>query len=136
MNELDYEIVEILKEIVNASHKKFLRAHGYFDLLGCDFMVTRSEIVDENGEKNIKHGLKLLEINSNPALSLDNKVLEELLPSVVDQSIELILRTQGPERESPSTFLNMKIDERILPSDNHINKKCNAKGFQFIFKEE
>jgi hypothetical protein len=35
-----------------------MRKHGYFDLLGCDFMIT-----DDNQ-------LFLLEINTNPALSL------------------------------------------------------------------
>lgn len=136
---MDDCIVSILKEVVNASHKKFLRAHGYFDLLGCDFMVTRTEYEEKEGEeiiKKYKHELKLLEINSNPALSLDNQVLEELLPSIVDQSIELVLKTQDSKKECSSKLLDMKIDEIIPPSDNHINNKCHAKGFQLIFKEE
>ncbi len=41
-----------------ASNSKLLRKHGYFDLLGCDFMLG-----DDNR-------LYLLEINTNPALSL------------------------------------------------------------------
>jgi len=45
-----------------------LRKHGYFDLLGCDFMLSAT------------NQLFLLEVNTNPALSLDNSTLEQLLP--------------------------------------------------------
>jgi hypothetical protein len=65
-----------------ASSGKLLRKHGYFDLLGCDFMLTAS------------NELNLLEVNTNPALSRDNSTLELLLPAVVDGCIELVLRCQ------------------------------------------
>ena len=68
-----------------ASASKFLRKHGYFDLLGCDFMIT-----DDNQ-------LLLIEINTNPALSLDNSTLEKLLPGVVDDSLDIVLKLQGPD---------------------------------------
>ena len=51
-----------------ASSGKLLRKHGYFDLLGCDFMLSAT------------NQLFLLEVNTNPALSLDNSTLEQLLP--------------------------------------------------------
>ena len=41
---------------------KLTRKRGFFDLLGFDFMVCKSP---QRGEK-----LKLLEVNTNPALSL------------------------------------------------------------------
>ena len=40
--------------------------------------------------------LKLLEINTNPAMSVDNSTLEEILPSLIDGTIELVLQTQVP----------------------------------------
>lgn len=51
-----------------ASSGKLLRKHGYFDLLGCDFMLSAT------------NQLFLLEVNTNPALSKDNSTLEQLLP--------------------------------------------------------
>jgi tubulin--tyrosine ligase like protein 10 len=51
---------------MQAGNSKLLKKHGYFDLLGCDFMLS-----DDNK-------LFLLEINTNPALSLG-----ELLVSFV-----------------------------------------------------
>ena len=56
-------------------------------MFGLDFMVTA------DGQ------LLLLEVNTNPALSLDNAVLEELLPVVVDGALDLVLSCQGPDRE-------------------------------------
>ena len=47
--------------------------------------------------------LLLLEVNTNPALSLDNAVLEELLPVVVDGALELVLNSQGPDRVAGTT---------------------------------
>jgi D-alanine-D-alanine ligase-like ATP-grasp enzyme len=44
--------------VLKASVPKFMRKHGYFDLLGLDFMVS-----DDNK-------LVLLEVNTNPAMSL------------------------------------------------------------------
>jgi D-alanine-D-alanine ligase-like ATP-grasp enzyme len=58
LNEIDHEIKLCMVDVMKACNTKLLRKHGYFDLLGCDFMVT-----DDNK-------LCLLEINTNPALSL------------------------------------------------------------------
>jgi|LauGreSBDMM110SN_4_FD.fasta_scaffold105315_2 hypothetical protein len=67
-------------------------------MFGLDFMVT-----DDNK-------LLLLEVNTNPALSLDNGVLEDLLPVVVDGALDLVLRAQGPDRQPEHT------DEALLSS--------------------
>lgn len=72
--------------------------HGFFDLFGLDFMVTADR------------QLLLLEVNTNPALSLDNAVLEELLPRVVDGALDLVLQAQGPDRGTADT------DEAMLAS--------------------
>ena len=144
--ELDTQIKACLVDVLRACNHIFLRKHGYFDLLGCDFMIT-----DDNK-------VKLLEINTNPALTLgksfygfveyillstmesrgerdsisysrnaisyirevpitilacfrnydfllssscpcpDNSTLKELLPRVVDGAVELVLKSQGPDR--------------------------------------
>jgi D-alanine-D-alanine ligase-like ATP-grasp enzyme len=55
---LDHDIKCCMADVLRASAPKFMRKHGYFDLLGFDFMVS-----DENK-------LVLLEVNTNPALSL------------------------------------------------------------------
>ncbi len=44
--------------LFQAGNIKLLKKHGYFDLLGCDFMLSED------------NQLFLLEINTNPALSL------------------------------------------------------------------
>lgn len=83
--QLDADIMRCMADLLRASNHKFLRQHGYFDLLGCDFMITAD------------NQLHLLEVNTNPAMSLDNAVLEDLLPRVIDGALELVLQTQGPD---------------------------------------
>ena len=40
--------------------------------------------------------LKLLEINTNPAMSVDNSTLNAILPKLIDGTIELVLQAQVP----------------------------------------
>lgn len=89
---LDIDIKKCMVDVLKAGNAKLLRKHGFFDLFGCDFMLAF------NAQKKLE--LFLLEMNTNPALSLDNAVLEELLPRVVDGALELVLKTQGPEVEN------------------------------------
>ena len=44
--------------------------------------------------------LKLLEVNSNPAMSLDNSTLEGLLPGIIEHTIDIVLAAQGPDLPS------------------------------------
>lgn len=90
-NELDTHIKQCMVDVLKAAIPKLTRKKGLFDLFGFDFMVTEDS------------QLKLLEVNTNPALSLDNHVLADLLPGVVDGTIELVLRTQGPVGGLPVT---------------------------------
>ena len=83
-DELDESIKQCMVDVLKAAVPKLTRKKGYFDLLGFDFMVTGA------------NKLQLLEVNTNPALSLDNAVLANLLPGVVDGTLELVLRAQGP----------------------------------------
>jgi len=104
--QLDHEIKLCMVDVMKACNNKLLKKHGYFDLLGCDFMIT-----DDNR-------LYLLEINTNPALSLDNKVLEDLLPRVVDGALGLVLQTQGSD---VSDLAGVHIHpENPLPSQYHL----------------
>nr|XP_055237885.1 inactive polyglycylase TTLL10 isoform X1 [Gorilla gorilla gorilla] len=54
---------------------------GYFDLIGCDFLI----------DDNFK--VWLLEMNSNPALHTNCKVLKEVIPGVVIETLDLVLET-------------------------------------------
>ena len=51
--------------------------------------------------------LSLLEINTNPSLTLDNTTLANMLPDIVDGAIELVMQSQGPDRRlsDPDDFL-------------------------------
>jgi hypothetical protein len=84
---LDHDIKKCMVDIMKAATPTLAKKRGYFDLLGCDFMVTSD------------NELKLLEVNSNPALSLDGcDALIETLPALVEHSLDLILACQGPDR--------------------------------------
>lgn len=89
-NGLDHQIKKCLLDVIKASMTILTRKRGYFDLFGCDFMITTDNEV------------KLLEINSNPALSLDNSTLANILPNIVDDTISLVLAAQGPDLPNSS----------------------------------
>ena len=55
---LDDQIKKCMVDVIKSGIPTLTRKRGFFDLLGCDFMVTSD------------NELILLEINSNPALSL------------------------------------------------------------------
>ncbi len=109
---LDAACIACMRDVLAASTPKLLRKAGYFDLLGCDFMVTTD------------NQLYLIEINTNPALSLDNSTLEKLLPVVVDDCIDIVLKCQGPER----------VNSDMRAEDIHLDNVESK--FQLIFDEE
>lgn len=85
--------------IFEASRGLLERRRGFFDLLGADFLLDDDL------------GLHLLEVNSNPALFFDSSpTLEELVPSLIGASLELVLESQRPGKEHvvppvPAPFL-------------------------------
>jgi hypothetical protein len=105
--QLDVDIKRCMVDILKAGNTKLLRKHGFFDLFGCDFMLAF------DADKKLE--LFLLEMNTNPALSLDNAVLEELLPRVVDGALELVLKVQGPEVENLED-VNVMSEDMVMPS--------------------
>ena len=63
-----------------AAHKKLMRKKGTYELLGCDFLVS----------KQLKP--YLLEVNTNPALFTDTEVQKEIIPPVVKNSLDIVLK--------------------------------------------
>ncbi|GAB0198817.1 inactive polyglycylase TTLL10 [Grus japonensis] len=70
---------QIMLQCFLAAKHKLDRKLGYFDLIGCDFLI------DENFK------VWLLEMNANPALHTDCKVLKDVIPTVVYESLDLVL---------------------------------------------
>lgn len=85
---LQRDVKRCMRDVLRAALPKLSRKHGYFDLLGLDFMVT----------EDLR--LLLLEANTNPAMSLDNSTLEALLPAVIDGAIQIVLDAQVSARSA------------------------------------
>ncbi|MBN3322033.1 TTL10 polyglycylase, partial [Atractosteus spatula] len=66
---------QIMTQCFLAVRPKLERKLGYFDLIGCDFMI------DEDFK------VWLLEMNCNPALHTNCQVLKEVVPSVVNETL-------------------------------------------------
>ncbi|KAM9628848.1 inactive polyglycylase TTLL10 [Morphnus guianensis] len=66
---------QIMLQCFLAAKHKLDRKLGYFDLIGCDFLI------DENFK------VWLLEMNANPALHTNCKVLRDIIPAVVYESL-------------------------------------------------
>ncbi|XP_040049265.2 protein polyglycylase TTLL10 isoform X3 [Gasterosteus aculeatus] len=84
---------QIMTQCFLAVKSKFDRRLGFFELIGCDFMV------DEDFK------VWLLEMNSNPALQTNCKVLKEVIPSTVVETLDITLEI----------FDKCRLKERILP---------------------
>ncbi|XP_062449532.1 LOW QUALITY PROTEIN: inactive polyglycylase TTLL10 [Rhea pennata] len=70
---------QIMMQCFLAAKLKLERKLGYFDLIGCDFLI------DENFK------VWLLEMNANPALHTNCKVLRDIIPTIVCESLDLVL---------------------------------------------
>ncbi|XP_065711342.1 inactive polyglycylase TTLL10 isoform X3 [Patagioenas fasciata] len=70
---------QIMLQCFLAAKHKLDRKLGYFDLIGCDFLI------DENFK------VWLLEMNANPALHTGCRVLSDTIPAVVHESLDLVL---------------------------------------------
>ena len=85
IEELNVKFQAVVNSVFKASRSKFQRKLGYFDLLGFDFMLTESlEPI-------------LLEVNTNPALHLDCKVMEDIIPNVVEETMDLVMKSHEME---------------------------------------
>ena len=87
IKELNDKFQFVVNSVLKASRNKFEKKLGYFDLLGFDFMLTESlEPI-------------LLEVNTNPALHLDCKVMEEVIPNVVEETMDIVMKSHVMEGE-------------------------------------
>ncbi|GLD74756.1 uncharacterized protein AKAME5_002608800 [Lates japonicus] len=84
---------QIMTQCFLAVKSKLVCRLGFFDLIGCDFMV------DEDFK------VWLLEMNCNPALHTNCKVLKEVIPSTVVETLDLTLEI----------FNKCRLRQRILP---------------------
>ncbi|KAK2499888.1 hypothetical protein MC885_008302 [Smutsia gigantea] len=87
------QMQQIMAHCFQAVRSKLKRKLGYFDLIGCDFLI------DESFKVLLKHPrwgegeVWLLEMNSNPALHTNCEVLKEVIPGVVTETLDLALET-------------------------------------------
>ncbi|CAL1605346.1 unnamed protein product [Knipowitschia caucasica] len=79
---------------------------GFFDMIGCDFMI------DED------FNVWLLEMNCNPALHTNCSVLKEVIPNIVSETLDLTLEI----------FNKCRRGQRVLPLSSQ-------KNFVLLFKE-
>uniref|UniRef100_A0A3Q2ZQ29 Tubulin tyrosine ligase like 10 n=1 Tax=Kryptolebias marmoratus TaxID=37003 RepID=A0A3Q2ZQ29_KRYMA len=84
---------QIMTQCFFAVKSKLDQRLGFFDLIGCDFMV------DEDFK------VWLLEMNCNPALHTNCEVLKEVIPSMVVETLDLSLEI----------FNKRRLGQRILP---------------------
>ncbi|XP_068454763.1 protein polyglycylase TTLL10 [Clinocottus analis] len=87
---------QIMTQCFLAVKSKFDCRLGFFDLIGCDFMV------DEDFK------VWLLEMNCNPALHTNCIVLKEVIPSIVVETLDLSLEI----------FNKCRAHQKILPLDS------------------
>ncbi|XP_069040067.1 protein polyglycylase TTLL10 isoform X2 [Lepisosteus oculatus] len=81
---------QIMTQCFLAVRPKLERKLGYFDLIGCDFMI------DEDFK------VWLLEMNCNPALHTNCQVLKEVVPSVVNETLDLTIEIFNKCRKKQS----------------------------------
>ncbi|KAM7404359.1 hypothetical protein PAMP_011712 [Pampus punctatissimus] len=84
---------QIMTQCFLAVKSKLVCRLGFFDLIGCDFMV------DEDFK------VWLLEMNCNPALHTNCEVLKEVIPSTVTETLDLTLEI----------FSKCRLRQKVLP---------------------
>jgi len=79
-DKLTTKIKEIMRIVFLQTKDKLDKSYGCFELLGWDFMV------DQN------YNPYLIEININPALYTDTSTQKAILPSLIDDTIDIVLK--------------------------------------------
>ncbi|CAM9940462.1 unnamed protein product [Lampetra fluviatilis] len=103
---------QVMTHCFLATKSKLEGKLGLFDLIGCDFLI------DEDFK------VWLLEMNCNPALQTNCMVLKEVIPQVVNETLDLALETFEKVRRGQRVMpLQTRRDFTLLyngdPSDPH-----------------
>lgn len=77
--QLETRIKNILLYVYASARDRIERRKGFFELLGCDIIVSD------------KLEPYLLEVNTNPALFLDTSVQKEVIPPVLNSTLDIAL---------------------------------------------
>lgn len=107
--EMHYKIRKVLSASMFAAAGKLTPIKGCFELLGCDILI------DDQFNPH------LIEINTNPALYLDTKPQTEVIPQVVNKTLDLVL-------DANSSSENM---EKLL----QVNEANAVDGWTLIYNE-
>ncbi|CAD8149473.1 unnamed protein product [Paramecium octaurelia] len=94
------QIKQISHRIFKAGQKKIQAGgqKGEFELFGLDFII----------DANLK--VYFLEANINPALFTENPNLKQIIPSVVEQTLDIILAIQNNQQYQLGTFEELIIE--------------------------
>lgn len=99
-------INEVMRLMFLQIKDKLDRKFGCFEMFGFDFMLD--------------HDLspKLLEVNINPAMFLDTKTLEDMLPSLVKDACQLAVAIHEPFKTLTTTEkISTLMETTTLPYD-------------------
>ncbi len=120
VKDIENKFASIVNDVHIAALPKLTKKFGFFDLLGFDFMITDDLDV------------KLLEVNTNPALHLDCPVMEEVIPNVVDNALGLVLKAH----ETGSMVEEVEDKDIAVKSGVDIVKEEESLGkFQLLIDE-
>jgi hypothetical protein len=85
---LRHQIKEILVTVVAAAKRKIVRKRGTYELLGCDILIG-SDLRPY-----------LLEVNTNPAMFTDTAVQKEMLPKLMNNTLDVVLQLYEDQHSS------------------------------------
>lgn len=116
------KIKEIMRIIFLQSKDKLDRTYGCFELLGWDFMLDD------------KLNPYLIEININPALFTDTSVQTKVIPKVVDDLIDIVLKVHKPLiNHAKDEDVNEVIESILKSSEDEESKKYDL---EFLYADD
>ncbi|KAK5608517.1 hypothetical protein CRENBAI_024222 [Crenichthys baileyi] len=107
---------QIMTQCFFAVKAKLDQRLGFFDLIGCDFMV------DEDFK------VWLLEMNCNPALHTNCEVLKEVIPRTVVETLDLTLELFNKCRLRKKTFPLASQQDFVLLYNDALKHVCSQRN--------